>query len=550
MNGGLCFPRVIGAIEVGVFVYVTYLGVKYYILEAKEKEVAVGSKWKLENIIPKALLQPSSDPKVFASDKKQKFTKMDWIAILSITIVYGAIALYNLGSTDAPQTNWSTETMYDQSLVFDFSNKQGNITEINYFLGNYESRSFSVYQSADGVNWSFVSVNGGDTVASGEEASKFTMESVFAWGSTPVTITEPFVMFTCNSDRTVINELVFKDESGNPVVPVNASNFEALFDEQDLYPERNTFRESTYFDEIYHARTGYEMTQPGMYCYENTHPPLGKYIISLGIRMFGMTPFGWRIMGTLFGIGMLPFFYLFARKLFRQTWIAAVTTVLFASDFMHFTQTRIATIDVYVTFFIILMYFFMFWYTRMTFYDTSLKKTFIPLLCCGISMGLGCACKWPGVYAGVGLAVLFFITMLRRYMEYRHATKDPDGVTNGIEHSKIISSFGGNLIKTLAFCILAFVVIPVTIYTASYIPFNDSCEIGLVSYVSDTQPADDGVNTISTIPLENGEVISLDTRYTKVAFKSDLGDAESFTGKLKLKWNGAYLNRLLGRMVS
>lgn len=542
------FPRVIAIFEVCVCAYVCYLGVKYYVLEAKQAESTAEIK-KLEPIIPEFLFKPSKEPKVFASDKRQKFTKQDWIAVLSITIVYAAIALYNLGNISSPKSHWDTETMYDSSLVFDLSNKQGNITEIEYFNGNYENRSFTVHESPDGVNWYPASVNGGDVAANGEEASKFTMDSVFSWGSTPVTITQPFVRFVCNSDRTVINELVFRDETGNNVVPVNASEFDALFDEQDLCPEQSTFRDSTYFDEIYHARTAYEMTQPGTYCYENTHPPLGKFIISIGIRIFGMCPYGWRIMGTLFGIAMLPFFYLFARKIFRETWIAAITTTLFAADFMHFAQTRIATIDVYVTFFVILMYYFMYQYTRMSFNDTPLKKTFVPLLCCGISMGLGCACKWPGVYAGIGLAILFFITMLRRYMEYRYASASPKESANGIGHDKIIRSFRSNVIKTLAFCILAFIVLPVIIYTAAYIPFNDGNQIGLISYVTDTQPADDGENTISNVPLSDGETLSLDTRYVNVSIRHELKNPESFSGKLAIKWNGCYLNRLLGRMV-
>lgn len=85
--------------------------------------------------------------------------------------------------------------------------------------------------------------------------------------------------------------------------------------------------------------------------YEISHPPLGKLIIGLGIRMFGMTPFGWRFMGTLFGVGMLPLLYLFLKNLFGKTFVAACGTILFAADFMHLTQTRIATIDTYAVFF-------------------------------------------------------------------------------------------------------------------------------------------------------------------------------------------------------
>ena len=64
--------------------------------------------------------------------------------------------------------------------------------------------------------------------------------------------------------------------------------------------------------------------------YEWTHPPLGKVFISLGVRMFGMNPFGWRIIGVLFGIGMIPFMYFFGRRLFKnRTWAAGALTFLF-----------------------------------------------------------------------------------------------------------------------------------------------------------------------------------------------------------------------------
>ena len=50
----------------------------------------------------------------------------------------------------------------------------------------------------------------------------------------------------------------------------------------------------------------------------------------------------------------------------------------------------------------------------MSFYDTSIKKTLIPLGLCGISMGLGIATKWTGIYAALGLAVLFFWVLFQR----------------------------------------------------------------------------------------------------------------------------------------
>ena len=85
-----------------------------------------------------------------------------------------------------------------------------------------------------------------------------------------------------------------------------------------------------------------------------------------------MCPFGWRIIGTIFGILMIPAMYLFGKRFFNKTYLATICCLFFTFDFMHFAQTRIATIDVYVTLFVILMYYFMYKYYAIIFYDTKL----------------------------------------------------------------------------------------------------------------------------------------------------------------------------------
>lgn len=262
------------------------------------------------------------------------------------------------------------------------------------------------------------------------------------------------------------------DSNGAYLTPVNTNdpNVTPMFDEQALIPERTTYLNSTYFDEIYHARTGYEFVH-SLDVYEWTHPPLGKDLIALGIKIFGMTPFGWRFMGTLFGVLMIPVLYLFARRFLKYQWAAALTTILFTFDFMHFAQTRIATIDVYVTFFIMLMYYFMYRYYQMSFYDTPIRKTLIPLALSGISMGLGIASKWTGIYAGTGLGILFFMTLYKRYSEYLYAKQNPEGTTDGISHRHVIQSFIPNLRLTILWCCIFFVFVPMMIYGLSYIPY-------------------------------------------------------------------------------
>ena len=558
------YPRVIGAFHVILFLYIIYVTVRYWVVEAKLPEAEAvkvsseDSKKKNESVVYETQTEMTTmNFDVFESgckprlgEDRKKLTKKDVIAMLAITIVYAAIALFNLGDMDAPQTYWETgEQAQDTCLTFDFSNAESYPTKFSFYNGRYETRDFYLEESADAVNWTPVAVNEHNS-SWGEDTSIFRMESVFCWGNYTFTQTQPYLRFRLISDRTVVNEVVFFDAAGNMVVPNNAQEYANLFDESEFYPAVSTFRDSTYFDEIYHGRTGYEMAL-GEYNYEWTHPPLGKVIISLGIRMFGMCPFGWRIMGTLFGIGMLPLLYLFSKKLLRETWMATLTTILFAADFMHFTQTRIATIDVFVTFFVILMYYFMYQYTRMNFYDKPLRKTFIPLLFCGISMGVGCACKWPGVYAGIGLGVIFFVTMARRYLEYRYACLNPNSETDGVKHETIIHKFKGNLIKTLAFCCVAFVLVPITIYTLSYIPFDDGQSLGLVNYVTQTEEVqyEDGMHDISTIPHKDGTTTSVDETYTKVVATLSVSDTDSFFGKLAVKWNDSKFNCLLGKMA-
>lgn len=408
------------------------------------------------------------DETITPSERAVRIVKWDVLIICLISAVYALIAFHDLGDMDAPDSGWEASGVGDE-IVLDLG-ETVTVSEIHYYLGNYHRPKFSV-SSAEDLSGTWT------TNIPSEE-----LVSVFKWQEFGMThdIVTRYLRFSCESAQAALWELVLIDSEGNRIIPENADEYPGLFDERNLYPVRTTYLNSTYFDEIYHARTAYEYIH-GLYSYENTHPPLGKFFISLGIRAFGMNPFGWRCVGTLFGVLMIPCIYLFAKRFFKKTWMATVVTLLFTFDFMHFVQTRIATIDVYITFFVILMYYFMYRYTQMSFYDTALKKTWIPLGLCGISMGLGIASKWTGVYAGVGLAVIFFAALYRRYREYRYAAENPQGSTNGISHQHVIQTFAPAVRRTIVFCIVFFVIIPVIIYTLSYIPFRDNSTDGLIT---------------------------------------------------------------------
>ena len=410
-----------------------------------------------------------------SDDHLLHMTPRDWAIMLGVTALYAALTFCNLGSTKAPQTAW-TSSAAEETVTFELEEKTA--FRVMYYGGICDT-SFSLSFSDDGEIWS------------PEETAKYNQGEIFRWiRFTPQQRDEEgkfhalgesyplregkYIRLKAERAGLVLHEIAFRGEDGAllPVVSAVSAGGDAtrgasgalLIDEQDTVPDAPGWYSGTYFDEIYHARTGYEFLH-NLNPYETTHPPLGKVLIMFGIRLFGMTPFGWRFMGALFGVLMLPVMYLLGKQLFKKTRWAALGMLLLTFDAMHFTQTRIATIDSYGVFFIMLMYLFMLRYLQMSFYRQPLWKTFIPLGLSGISMGLGVASKWIGVYAGMGLAVLFFWSVARRYLEHRRALAVRDNSETGRRAQK---DFWPDLIWTGLFCVVFFIVIPCLIYYFSY----------------------------------------------------------------------------------
>ncbi len=394
-----------------------------------------------------ALAMPTSPQKKSSKNKKVKitehsrermpFTKVDVGIIAFLVIFYGLFAFYNLGITKTPTTEEAVPK--DSTIHLELGSQDAST--LCWYLLNEQDITFSLsLTEAPGLS----AVKQPDVV----------FKSVFKWDKLALSTPASVIDLTNITEDAVIGEIVLLDSAGNVITPLNVSDYPALFDENDLLPETLDYRSGTYFDEIYYTRTAYEMMH-GLPTYENTHPPLGKDLMALCASIFGTTPFGFRFAGTLFGILMLPILYLFGRNISQDRRIGAFVAFIFAFDFMHFTQTRLTTIDVFVVFFIILMYYFMEQYLSLSFADTKLKQMWMPLGACGIAFGLGVASKWTGAYAGAGLAVIFFARLWkdRRYAE--------------------------SIKKTIGFCMIFFVAIPFVIYLLSYVPFVDHWHPGL-----------------------------------------------------------------------
>jgi len=387
------------------------------------------------------------------------WTKRERLLLWGLTAVYAIAAFVNLGDFRAPETVFALKDGQQAVVTL----PEGSRPAAVWAYANICQGKLGVYAASEGTGTLAATVDLGYdhmfrwtvTGLEGETAERFSLK---AFGDCKV------------------NEIVFVDSAGNAIAPervsfydgtayVDAAEAQKAFDEQDKKPLRPSEQNGMYFDELYHARTAYEHLH-GLKPYENSHPPLGKVFIMAGIAVFGMTPFGWRFAGTLFGVFMLPALYLLVRRVTKSPKWAFFAAALLAVDFMHFTQTRIATIDVFVTFFIILMYYFMFRYYELDWNEVGLKRTLFPLGMAGVCFGLGAACKWTGIYAGMGLAVILSIVLFRRVSERRRALKAGDEAA--------ISRTEGtakNVVLTLAFCVGAYIVVPAAIYLLSYLPY-------------------------------------------------------------------------------
>ena len=357
----------------------------------------------------------------FSRSGKKTIDRTDVILILCITVFFGFVDFYGLGNKTSIE---SFSDLGGKSAVFTFDRPSVPV-ETDFFTGvGYGEYTFSYSENGTDYTIAFsFTQNAGD---------------VLRWKRYSMSVSAPVLTVRIEGTGDAwLGEAAFFDENGSIIR--TACSIPELADEQKFVCRTSDYMNSSYFDEIYHARTAWEHLH-NVYPYEISHPPLGKLIIAVGILLFGMTPFGWRFSGTLFGVLMLPVMYIFVKKMFGSRCCSVCATVVFATDFMHFVQTRIATIDTYAVFFILLMYLFMYLFIS--------EENNSALAFSGLFFGLGAASKWTCLYAGAGLAVIWAVYWI-------------------VNRTKGLSAF----LKNSLLCVIFFIVLPCLIYYLSYLPY-------------------------------------------------------------------------------
>jgi dolichyl-phosphate-mannose--protein O-mannosyl transferase len=178
------------------------------------------------------------------------------------------------------------------------------------------------------------------------------------------------------------------------------------------------------------------------------HPPLGKLLIGAGMALFGAdSSFGWRVATALFGTALVLVLFLLAKTLTGSTVFATVAGLLVAVDGLAIVMSRVALLDIFVAFFVVLA----FWFValdrrrlgdrlaaalaarRPEAPDDAPPPSVGPLLwdrpwllAAGVALGAATAVKWSGLYAlaGVGLYAVISDALARRRLGIRHWAVD------------------------------------------------------------------------------------------------------------------------------
>jgi len=164
------------------------------------------------------------------------------------------------------------------------------------------------------------------------------------------------------------------------------------------------------------------------------HPPLGKWIISLGYDWLGVTnPVSWRIMTAIVGILAVVLLMMIAKYLFKSTLVATIAGFLMAIDGNAIVMSRVGLLDNFVMFFALLGFGavlldrqwtavrFSAWMVRRE--NRGKGTSWGPtlwwrpwLILAGLAFGLDSAVKWNGIYFLAGFALYALgVDIIQRY---------------------------------------------------------------------------------------------------------------------------------------
>lgn len=216
-----------------------------------------------------------------------------------------------------------------------------------------------------------------------------------------------------------------------------------------------------YFDETYYAADAAMLLAQGVEDGFVVHPSIGKWLIAIGIALFGDGPFGWRASSALLGTATVLFTYLAGLRLFRSVGLAGLAGLLVAFDGLAFTISRISMLDAALAAFVVLGFWLLLidrdrqWRAVPATSPAAGSGAGLPARShgfrwlAGLAFGIALAVKWSAILP-IGAAGLF---VLGSELAFRRRTTG--SMFTGL--GRVVASGVGTL-----------VLLPLVVYVASY----------------------------------------------------------------------------------
>ena len=153
------------------------------------------------------------------------------------------------------------------------------------------------------------------------------------------------------------------------------------------------------FDEVYYVDGARDLLTYGVEVNGSdpefiVHPPVGKWLIGSGIKLFGDNEFGWRFASALFGTLLILIFARLVHVIFYSPLLTALGASLMALDGLLLVHSRTALLDLFLTFFTLVGV--LLWHRNRHIWA-------------GAAFGLAIGCKWSAIYfvAIIGLVAVY-----------------------------------------------------------------------------------------------------------------------------------------------
>jgi len=209
---------------------------------------------------------------------------------------------------------------------------------------------------------------------------------------------------------------------------------------------RTLFDEPVYVD----AARALLARTPDPYLYK---PHLGKLLIAVSMKLFGDTPFAWRMPSALLGAATLVAVFLLLHLLLDDYTLAFTGTLIALFNNFVYVFSRTAMMDIYLMSFA--MWGILAFTAALKLDGLGAAKRRAALAFSGVMLGFACACKWNGVDE---LAVLIFLGVILLWASQR--SRNPE-----------ITQYGAHLREAgIPWFAMSFVLLPVLAYTVTFWP--------------------------------------------------------------------------------